>query len=79
MKIIFLIIIIVGGVASPSLVTATTYFVDKSIGNNSNTGTTESKPFLTILQKCFNILTANNAPGDICLVKNGTYNESPTH
>jgi hypothetical protein len=77
MKMIFLIIIIVGGVASPSLVTATTYFVDKFIGDNSHAGTTESTPFLTI-QKCFNILIANNAPGDICLVKNGTYNESPT-
>jgi hypothetical protein len=78
MKMIFLtIIIIVVGVASPSLVTATTYYVDKSIGNNSNTGTTESIPFLTI-QDCLSILIANNAPGDTCLVKNGTYNESPT-
>jgi hypothetical protein len=78
MKMIFLsIIIIIVGVASPSIVTATTYYVDKSVGNNSNTGTTESKPFLTI-QKCFNILIANNSPGDICLVKNGIYNESPT-
>jgi hypothetical protein len=76
MKMIFLTLIItVVGVASPSLVTATTYFVDKSIGNNSNTGTTESTPFLTI-QKCFNILIENNAPGDTCLVKNGTYTET---
>jgi hypothetical protein len=50
---------------------ATTYYVDKLLpGNDSNNGTSESTPFLTI-QKCLLRLAA----GDTCLVKNGTYTE----
>ena len=51
---------------------ASTYYVDRNLpGNDSNTGTSETTPFLTI-QRCFNSVVA----GDTCLVKNGTYAES---
>jgi hypothetical protein len=41
---------------------ATTYIVDQSGGGN-----------FTGIQACLNQLTSNNAPGDQCQVKNGTY------
>ena len=54
---------------------ATTYFVDRTLpGSNSNNGTSESTPLLTI-PKC--VAMAVN-PGDTCLVKNGTYPEGIT-
>lgn len=54
---------------------ATTYYVDRNLpGSDSYNGTSETTPFLTI-QKCFNMAVV---AGDTCLVKNGTYNESPT-
>jgi hypothetical protein len=54
---------------------AATYYVDRlRPGSDSNNGTSESTPFLTI-PKCVGI--AKN-PGDTCLVKNGTYPEPVT-
>lgn len=49
---------------------ATTYYVSTT-GSNSNNGTSESTPFLTI-NKCSRLLVA----GDTCLVRGGTYTES---
>lgn len=50
------------------------YYVDKlRPGSDANNGLSETAPFLTI-QRCFN---AAINPGDACLVKNGTYAESP--
>lgn len=55
-------------VAAPSW--AATYYVDRNLpGSDSNSGTSESTPFLTI-KKCVQVATT---PGDTCLVKNGTY------
>jgi hypothetical protein len=55
-----------------SLAQATTYYVDRlKPGRDSNSGTSESAPFLTIA-KCVGV--AIN-PGDTCLVKNGNYPE----
>jgi len=52
---------------------ATTFYVDKLLpGSDTNNGTSETTPFVTI-QKCFNVVRA----GDTCNVKNGTYKESP--
>lgn len=53
----------------PVSANATTYYVATN-GSNSNSGTTESTPFLTVAH-CVSIMVA----GDTCLVKNGTYNE----
>ena len=47
-----------------------TYYVDASIGNDGNSGTTETSPLKTISKA-----TEKVAPGDTVLVKNGTYNE----
>jgi hypothetical protein len=51
---------------------AATYYVDRNLpGRDTNSGTTEETPFLTIV-KC--VATAID-PGDTCLVKNGVYPE----
>jgi parallel beta-helix repeat protein len=47
-----------------------TYYVDASIGNDNNSGTTETSPLKTISKA-----TEKVTPGDTVLVKNGTYNE----
>jgi hypothetical protein len=65
--------LVLATLASVDTAHAVTYYVDKLLpGSDSNSGTSESTAFLTI-QKCFNSV----APGDTCLVKNGTYSESP--
>lgn len=51
----------------------TTYYVDQSLGNDSNPGTTENLAFKTI-QKANQIINE----GDIVYVKNGTYDENIT-
>ncbi len=48
----------------------TTYYVSKS-GNNDNSGTEESSPFLTI-RKAAGLVTA----GDVVIISEGTYRES---
>jgi hypothetical protein len=53
---------------------AATYYVDRNLpGSDSNNGTSETTPFLTI-SKCASLMVA----GDTCLVKNGTYAEVVT-
>jgi hypothetical protein len=52
-----------------SPVWATTYYVDPT-GSNSNNGTSEATPFLTVAHAVTTMLT-----GDTTYVKNGTYNE----
>src|SRR4028119_103917 len=47
-----------------------TYYVDASIGNDSNNGTTETAALKTIDKAAEKVV-----PGDTVLVKNGTYNE----
>jgi len=52
---------------------ATTYYVDRLLpGSDSNSGVSESTPYLTV-SKCASMLVN---PGDQCLVKNGTYPEN---
>jgi hypothetical protein len=54
---------------------AATYYVDRlRPGSDSNNGTSESTPFLTI-PKCVAVAIK---PGDTCLVKNGNYPEPVT-
>lgn len=60
-----------------SNVQAVTYYVDQSIGSDSYTGLSQTVsppngPFATTGQ-CYARLITNNAPGDRCQVKNGTY------
>lgn len=64
------------GLAGASTVLAATFYVDKSIGSDGYTATqaqSQSTPWSTI-SKC--VAAAVN-PGDTCVVKNGTYRESP--
>lgn len=51
---------------------STTYHVDAAKGNNSNPGTPDS-PFLTI-QRAASVMI----PGDVCIVRAGTYREQVT-
>jgi hypothetical protein len=75
-----LIFLVMGCLLIPVVAEAanTTYYVDKSIGSDSNTGTSQtagfSGPFSTV-KKCIETATSQ---GDTCLIKNGTYPESPT-
>src|SRR4051812_43200033 len=56
--------------ASPVLANDTTYYVDKLLpGSNSNNGTSQTTPFLTVL-KCVQVAVNR---GDTCLIKSGTY------
>src|SRR4029079_7823647 len=49
---------------------ATTYYVDRNLpGSDSNSGTTEASPLLTIQAG----INKASSPGDTVLVKNGTY------
>ncbi len=66
-------LLVLATLASAGAAQAATYYVDRLLpGNDSNSGLTESSPFLTI-PKC---VTVAINPGDTCLVKNGTYPES---
>jgi hypothetical protein len=58
----------------PQLAHAATYYVDRSIGSDSNSSVqaqSEDTPWLTI-QKCADAMTTS---GNTCLIKNGTYPE----
>ncbi len=65
-------LILLLSMTAPAAFGGTTYYVDATLGNNSNPGTAGS-PFLTI-QRAATAMVA----GDLCIVKAGTYREQVT-